>query len=348
MDEHDQTASADIPPSVAMLRMISGFRVSRAIYVAAKLGIADLLKDGPKSIDELARLTSTHPPSLYRVIRALASVGVFAEDEQGRFTLTPIATTLQSDAPGSLHAWAIMALGEEDYQAWGDLMHSVRTGESAFTHVFGTGVWQYRAQHSEYAKVFDEAMANLVGVYNAAVLLNYPFSTIKMLVDVGGGDGSLLVAILRAHPKMNGILFDLPEVAVKAKQKISEAGLSGRCEIVAGDAFDSIPSGADAYILSRVINSFDDKRAIAILQSCHRAIQDKGKLLLLERVVPDRVEHSVAAQGPAMSDLNLMVIGGGRERTATEHRALFEAAGFSLTKVIPTQSEVSVIEAEPA
>jgi hypothetical protein len=348
MNEHHQTASADIPPSVAMLRMISSFRVSRAIYVAAKLGIADLLKDGPKSSDELARLTSTHSPSLYRVIRALASVGVFAEDEQGRFTLTPIAATLQSDAPGSLHAWAIMALGEEDYQAWGDLMHSVRTGESAFTHVFGTGVWQYRAQHSEYAKVFDEAMANLVGVYNEAVLANYPFSTIKTLVDVGGGDGSLLVAILRAHPKMNGILFDLPEVAVKAKQKISEAGLSGRCEIVAGDAFDSVPSGADAYILSRVINSFDDKRAIAILQSCHRAIQDKGKLLLLERVVPDRVEHSVPAQGPLMSDLNLMVIGGGRERTATEHTALLGTAGFTLTKIVPTQSEVSMIEAEPA
>lgn len=163
-----------------------------------------------------------------------------------------------------------------------------------------------------------------------------------------GGDGSLLIAILTAHPKMKGILLDLPEVAVKAKQKISEAGLrlSGRGKIVAGDAFDSVPSGADAYILSRVINSFDDKRAIAILQSCHRAIQDEGKLLLLERVVPDRVEHSLAAQGPAMSELNLMVIGGGRERTAMEHTALLGAAGFTLMKIFPTQSEVSVIEAE--
>jgi ubiquinone/menaquinone biosynthesis C-methylase UbiE len=179
------------------------------------------------------------------------------------------------------------------------------------------------------------------------VLANYPFSTIKKLVDVGGGNGSLLVAILQANPEMKGILFDLPEVAVKAKQKISEAGLNGRCEIVVGDAFDSVPTGADGYVLSRVINSFDDKRAIAILQSCHRAIQDKGKLLLLERLVPDRVEHSVAAQGPVISDLNLMVIGGGRERTATEHTSLLGAAGFTLTKIVPTQSEVSIIEAKP-
>lgn len=241
-----------------------------------------------------------------------------------------------------------MTLGEEDYEAWGDLMHSVRTGESAFTHVFGTGVWQYRAQHADYAKSFDEAMANLVGVYIAVVLANYPFSTIKTLVDVGGGDGSLLVAILQANRTMKGILFDLPEVTEKANQKISEAGLSGRCKIVAGDAFDLVPSGADGYVLSRVINSFDDKRAIAILQSCHRAITHKSKLLLLERVVPDRVEHSTAAQGPVMSDLNMLVLGGGRERTAAEHRALLEAAGFTLTKVVPTQSEVSVIEAVPA
>jgi hypothetical protein len=349
MNEQHEATSPDTPPSVAMLRMISGFRVSRAIYIAAKLGLADLLKDGPKHTEELAEATRTHAPSLYRVMRALATMGIFAEDEPRRFALTPIAATLQSDVPGSLRAWAIMALGEEDYQAWGDLMHSVRTGESAFTHVFDMGVWQYRAQHPEYAKIFDEAMANLVGVYNAAVLANYPFSTIKTLVDVGGGDGSLLVAILEANPKITGVLFELPDAAEKAKQRIAAVGLDRRCEFVAGNAFDSVPQGADAYLLSRVIYSFDDKRAISILQSCRCAIiQHESKLLLLERVLPDRVECSVAAQGLVMSDLNLMVIGGGRERTAAEHRALLEAAGFTLTKVVPTQSEVSVIEAVPA
>jgi len=347
MDERDQTAGADIPPSVAMLRMISGFRVSRAIYVAAKLGIADLLKDGPKSSEELARLTSTHPPSLYRVMRALASVGIFAEDEQGCFTLTPIGNTLQSKIPGSLRAWAILVLGEEDYQAWGDLMHTVGTGQAGFDHVFGMGIFQYEAQHPEHAKIFDEAMANLIGVYNSAVLASYSFSSIEKLVDVGGGDGSLIVAILQTKPKMKGMLFDLPHVAEKAKQRITEAGLSGRCDIVAGNALVSVPSGGDAYILSRVINSFDNERALAVLQNCRRAITEKSKLLLVERVLPDRVEHSMAAQGPVMSDLNMMVISGGRERTATEHKALLEAAGFTLTKIIPTPSEVSMIEAEP-
>ena len=347
MDEHEKTASADIPPSVAMLRMISGFRVSRAIYVAAKLGIADLLKDGPKSSEELARLTSTHPLSLYRVIRAQASVGIFAEDEQGCFTLTAIGNTLQSEISGSLRAWAILVLGEEDYQAWGDLMYTVRTGQTGFDHVFGMGIFQYEAQHPDHAKIFDEAMANLIGVYNSAVLASYSFLSIEKLVDVGGGDGSLIVAILQTKPKMKGMLFDLPHVTEKAKQKITEAGLSGRCEVVAGDALVSVPSGGDAYILSRVINSFDNERALAVLQNCRRAITQKSKLLLVERVLPDRVEHSFAAQGPVMSDLNMMVISGGRERTATEHRALLDAAGFTLTKIIPTQSEVSMIEAEP-
>jgi len=242
MNELDQVASPDTPPSTTMLRMISGFRVSRAIYIAAKLGLADLLKDGSKHTEELAEATGTHAPSLYRVMRALASVGIFAEDEPRRFALTPIAATIQSDVPGSLRPWTIMALGEEDYQAWGDLMHSVRTGESAFTHVFGMGVWQYRAQHLEHAKIFEDAMANLVGVYNAAVLANYPFSTIKTRVDVGGGDGSLPVAILQANPKITGVLFELPDAAEKAKQRIAFYGGSLR-----GLVYFANPLGGGGY-----------------------------------------------------------------------------------------------------
>ena len=190
-------------------------------------------------------------------------------------------------------------------------------------------------------------MANLIGVYNSAVLANYSFSTINRLFDVGGGDGSLIIALLRANPEMKGVLFDLPHVAEKAKKRLDDAGLAGRCEVVAGDAFVSVPGGGDAYVLSRVMNSFNDDRAIAILRNCRRAITSHGKLLLIERVLPGRVEHSIAAQGPVLSDLNMMVIGGGRERAAAEHRALLEAAGFTLTKVVPTQSEVSVIESCP-
>ncbi len=344
MNEHNQTVSADIPPPVAMLQMIAGFWVSRALYLAAKLGIADLIQDQSRTATELAAVTGTHAPSLYRVLRALASVGVFAEDEHGRFALTPLAATLRSDVPGSLRAWAIVQLGGEHYQAWGELMHSVRTGERAFDHVFGMGVWQYRAQHPEQAKHFDEAMANMIGVYNVAVLASYPFSTIEKVVDVGGGDGSLLIILLQANPTMKGVLFDLSHVAERAKQRIADAGLTERCKVVAGDALTSAPSGGDAYILSRVIHDWDDDHAVTILKNCHRAMTDQGKLILIERVLPARVESSSAAQALVLSDLNMMVMNGGRERTEAEYRSLFEAASFKLTKVTPTQSAMSVIE----
>ena len=344
MSEPNRTTSVDIPPPVAMLQMIAGFWVSRALYIAATLGIADLVQDQSRTATELAVATSTHAPSLYRVLRALASVGVFAEDDRGRFALTPLAATLRSDGPGSLRAWATVQLGEDHYQAWGELMHSVRTGEIAFDHVFGMGVWQHRAQHPEKAKRFDEAMANLIGVYNAAVLASYPFSTIEQVVDVGGGDGSLLVILLQANPKMKGVLFDLPHVAERAKQRIADAGLTGRCEVMAGDALTSVPGGGDAYILSRVIHDWDDNHAVTILKNCHRAMTEQGKLLLIERVLPVRVESSSAAQALVLSDLNMMVMNGGRERTEVEYRVLSEASGFRLTKVTPTQSAMSVIE----
>lgn len=329
-----------------MLQMLSGFVVSRALYVAVKLGLADLLRDGPRGGDELAQVTGTHAQSLYRVLRALSSVGVFAEDEQNRFVLTPLAATLQTDVPGSLAAWAILQLGEENYQAWGEMLHSVRTGEPAFNHVFGMGVWQYRAQHpeTENAKIFDEAMANLIGFYNAAVLARYPFSTFEKVIDVGGGDGSLLIALLQAHPTMKGVLFDLPHVAPKAKKRLAEADLASRCEVMAGNAFTSVPGGGDAYILSRVLNSWDDERAIAILRSCHRAMESHAKLLLVERVLPARVQQATAVQPLVMSDLTMLVMTGGRERTASEYESLLRAAGFELTELIPTQSVMSVIE----
>jgi len=231
MNEHDESATPDISPSVTMVQMVRAFFLSRALYIAATLGLADLLKDEPKSSEELAQVTGTDASALYRLMRTLASSGVFAEDNQQRFALTPIGATLQTDVPGSLRAWVLMQLGEEHYQAWGQLMHTVRTGQMAFDHAFGMGVWKYQAQHPEHAKIVDEAMANLVGVYDTAVLASYPFSTIDRLVDVGGGDGSLIVALLRANPKMKGVLFDLPHVTEKAKKRLVDAGLAGRCEV---------------------------------------------------------------------------------------------------------------------
>jgi hypothetical protein len=328
-----------------MLQLISGFWVSRALYVAAKLDIADLLAEGPKGSEELAKATGTHAPSLYRVLRALASVGVFAQEEQGRFALTPLGATLRTDVPGSLRAWATVQLGDEHYQAWGELMHSVQTGEIAFDQVFGIGVWQHRAQHPAHAQLFDAAMANFIGVVNAAVLASYPFATIEKIVDVGGGDGSLLVALLQAHPRMQGVLFDLPHVAEKATQRISAAGLAGRCEIIAGDGFASVPSGGDAYVLSRVIHDWDDEHSVAILKNCHRAMTDQSRLLLIERVLPSRVEPSSVAQALVLSDLNMMVMNGGRERMEAEYHTLCTAAGLRVVQILPTQSPMSVIEA---
>ncbi len=328
-----------------MIRLVMGFWVSRAVYIAAQLGIADLLEDGARDAEQLARATMCDEPSLYRVLRTLASVGVFAEDGRRCFSLTRLGATLRSGVPGSLRAWVNVQLGDEHYRAWGEAMHSVRTGESAFDRVFGMGVWRYRAQNVEHAALFDEAMANLTAMYNTAIVSSCSFSRFGKIVDVGGGDGGLLVAILRANPSLHGVLFDLPHVTPKATRRIAEAGLAGRCQVVAGDVFSSVPDGGDAYILSRVIHDWDDARSIAILKNCHRAMATTGTLLLVEGLVQPGNESDPTK----LFDLNMLVLAGGRERTAAEYQALLEAAGFAMEKVVPTPSVmgVSVIEGTP-
>jgi hypothetical protein len=340
MNEPDHTASVDIPPPVAMLQMIASFWVSRAIYIAAKLGLADLLRDGPQSSKELAQATGTHAPSLYRLLRALASVGVLAEDEHGRFALTPLAATLRTDVPGSLRAFAIAELGEDHYPAWGEVLHSVKTGEIAFDHLFGMDVWQYRAQHPEDGRIFDEAMASFSSVVNATIVASYDFSSLGTIVDVGGGDGSLIASILQANPGMKGVLFDLPHVVAGARRRIEAEGLAERCEVVAGDAFTSVPSGGDAYLLKWIIHDWDDERSVAILKNCYQAMAAHSKVLLIEAVIP----RGNAPSFHKLMDLNMLVMTGGRERSEAEYRVLFEAAGFRLTQITPTQSEMSVIE----
>jgi hypothetical protein len=340
MSEHHQTVNAEIPPSVAMLQLIGGFWVSRAIYIAAKLGIADLLKSGPQSSEELAQATGMHAPSLYRVLRALASVGVFAEDDRGRFALTPLAAALRTDVPGSLRAFALTELGEH-YPAWGEVLHSVKTGEIAFDHLFGMNIWQYHTQHPEVAQVFDAAMANLTEAVTAAILASYDFSSTGTLVDVGGGNGGLMAAILKAHPQVKGILFDAPHVVAGARRRLETEGLTERCEISAGDFCASVPSGGDAYVLKEIIGDWDEERSVGILRNCHRAMTTQGKLLVIESVILPGAEH---ARGKFI-DLLMLVMTGGRGRTEAEHRTLLAAAGFRLTRLIPTQSEISIIEA---
>jgi O-methyltransferase domain/Dimerisation domain len=341
MNERDRIAGVDISPPAAMLRMIEGFWLSRALSVAVKLGIADLLKDGPKSSKELADATGTHAPSLFRVLRALAGAGVFAEDESGRFAATPLAAALQSGAPGSLRAFVLEQLDEEHYGAWGDMLHTVQTGETAFDYHFKMDLWQYRALHPEDAKTFDEAMANMTEAAVGPILGVYDFSSFRTVVDVGGGDASLLTAILGKHPGVKGVLFDMPRVTPKAQRRIEAAGLTKRCEIVSGDFFEAVPPGGDAYILKAVIHDWDDEQATAILMNCRRAMAENGRLLLIEAAIPAGNEPFFHK----FMDLNMMVMTGGRERTGAEYRALLTAAGFKLMRIVPAGFELSVIEA---
>ncbi|HEX3632155.1 MAG TPA: methyltransferase [Casimicrobiaceae bacterium] len=341
-------AAARASARATMLQLIAGLRVSRVLYAAARLGLADLLRDGPSDSASLASVTGTHAPSLHRLMRALASIDVLAEDEQHRFSLTALGNSLRSDVPDSLREWALLALGDEHFQAWGQLLYSVRTGGIAFDHVFGTDVWTYRAAHAEHAAIFDQAMAQLVTGYDAKLVAAFPFATIARLVDVGGGDGTLLIAILQAHPAMHGVLFDLPHVAERARDRIGRAGLSHRCEIIAGDAFAAVPPGGDAYLLSRVIHDWDDRRAITILDACRRAMGSEGRVLIAERVMPARTVVSPAAQSASLSDLTMLVMNGGRERTEGEYRELLAGAGLALAGIVPIDGGNSVLEARLA
>jgi hypothetical protein len=330
------------PPHIVMLQMISGFWISRAIYIAAKLGIADLLADG-KTAEEIAAATGSHAGAIYRIMRALSSVGVFTEDDERRFSSTPLGDTLRTGAPGSLRAFATVELGEEHYPAWGDLLYSVKTGEIAFDKTFGMPVWDYFAKNPENARAFDDAMTAMTLATEEAILTNYDASGISKLVDIAGGQGGLLAALLKANPEMKGILFDLPDVVDGARKRVEAEGLSDRCEVVAGSFFESVPEGADAYMLKWIIHDWDDERSIAILKNIRQAIDEGGRLLLVEAVLPAGGEPHFGK----FIDLNMMVMTGGRERTEEEYRALLEAGGFKLTRVIPTDSPMSIVEAAP-
>jgi hypothetical protein len=324
-------------------RMTNGFQVSQAIHVVATLGIADLLKDGPRSADELAEATGTHASALYRILRALASVGVFAEQSDGRFGLTPLAEHLRTDVPGSLRSWAMLIGRPYYFTTWGHLLHSVKTGEPAFPHVYGMPAWEYRASHPEESALFDGAMTGLSLAEAEAVVRSYDFSGIGVLVDVGGGKGALLAAILAANPALSGILFDQPHVVADAKDLLERAGVADRCEVVDGDFFKAVPGGADAYLLKSIIHDWDDASAIEILRRCRAAMADSARLLLVERGIRPANEPDPAK----FIDLMILVMLGGRERTAEEYERLYTEAGFKLTNTIHTGSLLDIIEGVP-
>lgn len=329
------------PPQMVMMQMITGYWVSQSIYAAAKLGIADHLTNGEKSYTELAIATNTNEQSLYRLLRALASVGIFAETATGEFAMTPLAAFLQSDTSSSLRDVSIMMGDREHYGSWGNILHAVKTGDSGFEQLFGMNVFEYYAQNPSPAEIFDRAMTGFSTIENAGVSADYDFSSIRTLVDVAGGHGSLLTSILQANPGMTGILFDVPEVIERAKARISTSGVSDRCQLLSGSFFESVPAGADAYILKHIIHDWDDERAIAILKQCHRAMADNGRVLVVEQVIPPGNNPFIGK----LLDVNMLVMcPGGKERTSEEFRALFATAGFNMNRIVPTQGIVSVVE----
>jgi len=331
------------PPasSPELLDMIVGKWVSQAICTAAELGIADLLKDGPLSTPEIAAKTRASEDGVYRLLRALAHVGLFVENEPRHFVLAPLGGGLRSDVPGSLRGFARFLGHDLNSRPWGHLVDSVKTGQPAFDLVFGMSVFDYMTKHPDSAAIFNEAMASLSLIEIQAISTAYNFDGIRTLVDVGGGQGGLLAAILIANPGLRGVLFEMPHALGSARSLLQQAAVIDRCQITGGDFFTAVPEGGDAYVLKRILHDWDDTRARRILENCHRAMPLGGRVLVAEVVVGSANKSNLAG----FLDLEMLVVTqGGRERAEHEFQKLYEAAGFRLSKVIATHTVLSIVE----
>ena len=327
--------------SPAPFEMTTVYWLSQAIYVAAKLGIADLLRDGPRPCIALADSTGSDAPSLFRLMHALSSVGIFSHLGRGRFALSRLAGRLRTDVRGSLRAMVI-TIGEIHYQASGNLLHSVQTGSPAFDTVFGANPFDYLHQN-DAADAFHKVMTNVSSMLAYAVLMAYDFAGVCSIVDIGGGQGKLLEKILQFNPEITGVVFDTASTIERAMQGLGNDAWSTRCSYVIGDFFTSVPQGADAYLLCCVIHDWDDRRAIRILRNCRRAMAAKGRVLIVDMVVPDTDGMSFSK----LLDLNMLTKAGGQERTKAEFLALLDAADYKLARIIPTMAPQSIIEAVP-
>ncbi len=323
-----------------MLNLINGFRISQLVIVVAQLGVADLLAEGPQTVEALAAATHAHPERLYRVMRALAAQGVFAESAGQRFALTPLSDCLRTTQPGSVLPHALFA-GGEVYRAYGEMLYSVQTGGIAFEHAFGMSHFAYLAEHPEVNAIFNQQMTLGSTQDASAVVEAYDFSGAREVVDVAGGQGVLLSTILRAHPALRGVLFDQPHVVASAEPFLHAAGVANRCEVVGGDFFVGVPMGGDVYTLRQIIHDWDDEHSVAILRSCAQAMAPDGKVALVEIVMNP---NDTTGLGVYL-DITMMVMNGGLERTAAEYERLFNAAGLRLTRIIPTAAGSSIIEA---
>jgi hypothetical protein len=338
----ESAAKSDaVPPEAHIVEMVMAQFVSRLIHLTATLKLPDYLADGPKTAEELAPLTATHAPALYRVMRTLASLGLFTEDDAHRFGLRPLGEVLKSGTPS--HATALIMGGGLMERSLDNLLYSVQTGKTGFQNFFGMPLFDWLGSHPAEAQLFNQTMLGIHGMEPPAVAEAYNFSVFKTLTDVGGSTGNLLTTILARHSGSRGILFDLPHVVRDAPALIAQRGLTARIQIEAGSFFDRVPTGADAYILSHVIHDWNEEQCLTILGHCRRAMTSSGRLLLVEMVLPP----GDTPHPGKMLDMVMLITPGGEERTEAQYAALLDKAGFRLTRVVPTASLVSVVEAAP-
>ena len=317
------------PAAAKMRRLMDGFWVSQAIFVAAQLGIADHFARGEQDSDTLAASLGAHPAALYRLLRALTSLGIFAETSPRKFALTPLAACLCSDDPESVRPWAV-SMAELSWKPWGDLQHCIKSGQSAFPRIYGQSRYAYLETHPEQAAWFDHAMSAFSGEIAKAIAIHYAGSPLGKIVDVGGGQGTLLGALLRSNPESSGILLERPGIIARAQALMDSHGLSGRCRCIAGDFLLSVPEGADTCLLSAILHNWDNDAATAILRNCRYAMNASGKILIVDSVLePDSNPHV------NLLDLHMLVMHGGQERTRVEFLNLITAAGLRLERIIP-------------
>lgn len=335
----------DYDPGVVARQLLMGFRGTHLLYVAAELGVADVLEEGPATADEIAARLGAQRDPLHRVLRALAQLDVLAEDSDGRFSLMPLGDCLRTDRPGSLRPLARFWGHEMMQRAWGSLLHTIMTGETAFDHAVGMSAFAYLQSHPDAAAIYHDGMAKIQMMETNAVIDAYEFPPCGTIVDVGGGNGSLLAAILQTVPATGGVVFDLPNAQADVEATIRTSGLTDRVRFEPGDFFTEITADAECYLLRQIIHDWEDDDAITILRTCRRAIAPGGRLLIIELILPPQGTHSLEA---VMIDVTMLVRLGGRERTETQYATLLEEAGFNLDRVITTSSRQAILECTPA
>ncbi|HEX7811036.1 MAG TPA: methyltransferase [Burkholderiales bacterium] len=340
----DKALPVSVEEATQLRGIITQYFLARALYAAAELDVAEALATAPKTSKDLAAQLGVHAPSLYRLLRALAASGIFREQEDGRFSNTPMSQLLRTNAPGSLRDLALLFGDETSWRSWEAIVDGIRTGQAPFEQVYGEKFFDYLQDHHDTAAMFDRAMASASSATNAAVVEAYDFSGLRMLMDVGGNLGAAACSILQAFPALRGVVFDLPHVAQRAREYIAARALSDRCEFTGGSFFEAVPRGADGYFMKHILHDWGDEECLAILKACRKAADADARLLICERIVPPGNEPSSAK----LIDLHMLMTNhGGRERTEREYRELLAAAGFSLERVVATRTPWSLIVAVP-